>query len=127
MADPHVQNAFQMFKKINVAFIGIGSASSTSFIRHHNILSDEDLANLRSLGAVGETALRFFDANGGAVLSELEEQIIGISLSDLKQIPRVVGMSGGPHKQEVVRAALHGKLIDVLITDHILARHLVDE
>ncbi len=127
LADIHVQNAFEMFRQITLAFIGIGSSSTTSFIRHHNILNDEDLAHLRSLGAVGETALRFFDVEGQTVFSELEERVIGITIDELKQIPRVVGMAGGPQKRAVVRAALRGKLVDVLITDQILAQSLVND
>jgi DNA-binding transcriptional regulator LsrR (DeoR family) len=34
-------------------------------------------------------------------------------------------MAGGAQKEEVVRAALRGGLIDVLITDHGLAQRLL--
>jgi DNA-binding transcriptional regulator LsrR (DeoR family) len=125
LEDSHVQHAFQMFSQINLAFIGIGSASPNSFIMQNHILSQAELEHLRSLGAVGETALRFFDAEGQAISSDVDDRVIGIPLHELRQIKRVVGMAGGSQKEEVIRAALAGGLIDVLITDHGLAERLL--
>lgn len=125
LSDSYVRNAFQMFSRISVAFLGIGAASPTSWIVRNDVLNAEELAQLRAAGAVGETALRFFDAQGQPVDAALNDRILGITLDELKQIDRVVGMVGGPEKVDVVRAALHGHLIDVLITDHISAQRLL--
>lgn len=125
LSDTYVRNAFELFSKITVAYIGIGSASPTSFIMQNGILSQAELEELHRLGAVGETALRFFDAHGQAVPSAVDDRVIGITLEELKRIPRVVGMAGGPEKEAVVRAALEGALVDVLITDHVLAARLL--
>lgn len=127
LSDSHVRNAFAMFPKINVAFLGIGAASPTSWIMRNDVLTPGELNTLREYGAVGETALRFFDKTGQKIDSDLDSRVIGISLDELKQIQRVVGMAGGPEKYAVVRAALEGQLIDVLITDHLLAQHLLDD
>ena len=94
-------------------------------MRDGTIMSQADLDNLFSLGAVGDIALRFFDINGIPIQSELDERVIGITLEQLRQIPRVVGITGGPQKQSVVRGALEGKLIDVLITDNQTAQELL--
>ncbi len=125
LSDSYVRNAFQMFSRISVAFLGIGAASPTSWIVRNDVLNAEELAQLRAAGAVGETALRFFDAQGQPVDAALNDRILGITLDELKQIDRVVGMVGGPEKVDVVRAAMHGHLIDVLITDHISAQRLL--
>ena len=125
LSDSYVRHAFELFSTITVAYIGIGSASPTSFIMENGILSQSELEGLHQKGAVGETALRFFNAQGEAIASEVDDRVIGITLKELKAIPRVVGMAGGPEKEAVVRAALEGDLIDVLITDHELAARLV--
>jgi DNA-binding transcriptional regulator LsrR (DeoR family) len=39
----------------------------------------------------------------------------------------VIGVAGGPGKYDVVRAALRGHLVDVLITDHSVAEQLMQE
>ncbi|NDJ76674.1 MAG: sugar-binding transcriptional regulator [Chloroflexi bacterium] len=125
LTDSYVQGAFDAFASINVAYIGIGSASPTSWIMRNQVLTASEIETLQRKGAVGETALRFFDDNGQPVYSNLDHRVIGITLDDLKQVDRVVGMAGGPEKDAVVRAALNGSIVDVLITDHILAERIL--
>jgi DNA-binding transcriptional regulator LsrR (DeoR family) len=127
LSDSHVRKAFEMFSKISLAFLGIGSTSPTAWTVENNVLSRYELQTLREQGAVGETALRFFDSQGKPVQSSLDDRLIGISLEQLKQIPRRVGMAGGPEKLEVVHAALLGGVMNVLITDHVSAQRLLSQ
>jgi DNA-binding transcriptional regulator LsrR (DeoR family) len=125
LSDSHVHKAVEMFAQINVAFLGIGSMSPNSWIMQNRVLKPVELQRLGDRGAIGETALRFFDAQGQPVMSDLEERVIGITLAQLRQVERIVGMVGGPDKRDVVRAALAGHLIDVLITDQFMADYLL--
>jgi DNA-binding transcriptional regulator LsrR (DeoR family) len=127
VSDSHVSRAVNMFSLIDVAFLGIGAASPTAWIMQNNVLTQAELRLLREQGAVGETALRFFDARGQVVHSSFDERVIGITLDQLKQIPRRVGMVGGPEKLDVIHAALVGGLVNVLITDHLSARRLLND
>ena len=52
---------------------------------------------------------------------------MGLDLDSLKAIPRVIGVAGGKSKFEVIRAALSGKLIDVLVTDCHTAQDLLED
>ena len=56
----------------------------------------------------------------------MDERVIGLTLGELKTIYRVVGIAGGSTKLHAIRAALNGKLIDVLVTDHMTAQHLLE-
>lgn len=126
MMDEHVRTAINLLPKITLAFVGIGSLNSYSIsIRDETILTQTDLNEVVGKGSVGDIALRFIDAEGQPVQSELNERIIGIDLDQLHKIPRVVGVAGGANKVEPIRAALRGKLIDVLITDQITAKALI--
>jgi len=125
LSDSHVRRAFELFSRINVAYVGVGAPTPDSVImRDGSILSWNELDDLLEKGAVGDIALRFFDASGRPVISEINERVIGITLEELCQIKRVVGVAGGPQKVEVLRAALKGGLINVLITDHVTAYQL---
>ena len=42
-----------------------------------------------------------------------------------QRIRRVAGVAGGTSKREAIRAAIEGKLVNVLVTDHITAQHLL--
>ena len=49
-----------------------------------------------------------------------------MSLEELKRVPKVVGVSGGPDKVSAIRGALRGSLIDVRITDSVTAQKLLE-
>ena len=76
---------------------------------------------------VGDIALQFFDRAGGKVAHPIHERIVGTSLETIKGIPRVIGVAGGKEKVAVIRAALCGGLINVLVTDDQAASELLDQ
>jgi DNA-binding transcriptional regulator LsrR (DeoR family) len=126
MTDRHVKAAFDMFSKIDVAFVGIGAPTPTSVVlRDGLIINQDDVDGLVAQGAVGDIALRFFNHQGHSMDSTIEKRVIGISIDELKQIKRVIGVSGGPEKTAAILAALLGGLTNVLITDHKTAENLL--
>ena len=74
---------------------------------------------------VGDVGLRFVDASGSPLDLEINERIIGLSLEQIKRIPRVIGVAGGEEKQKIILAALRGEILDALITDDATARALL--
>jgi len=74
---------------------------------------------------VGDICLRFFNEEGQPVRSPLLNRVIGIELATLKRINRIVGIAGGESKFRAIKAAVLGKLINVLITDQKTALRLV--
>ena len=69
-------------------------------------------------GAVGDIALRYFDADGGAdAFSDFNERVAGISLRRLAQVPRRIGVACGKPKIAPVLGAIRGRYINILITD----------
>lgn len=126
LSDNHIQEAVALFDKISLAFVGVGSPTShTIMARDLSILTQSDLNDVLVRGAVGDIALRFIDQNGDPVPSGMDERVIGIDLEQLKRIPRVIGVAGGPNKVDAIRGALRGRIIDVLITDQSTAKSLL--
>ncbi len=127
LSDSHVQRAISLFPQIKVAYLGIGAPMSNSVVmRDGSILSQDEMNNLLKNGAVGDIALRYFDAYGQPVSSELDQRVIGMELAEFAKVERVVGVTGGPQKTAAILGALRGHLIDVLITDHATANRLLD-
>ena len=127
LSDIHVQRAIEAIDRLDLAFVGVGAPTPDSVtMRDGSIISQAELDSLLRRGAVGDIALRYFDAEGRGVASEIDDRIIGISLEQLKDGPRVVAVSGGPDKVPAIRAALRGGLIDVLVTDSVTASRLLE-
>lgn len=126
--DPFVASALQQGAAANLAFMGIGAPRQDSILcREGTIVSWPELAALEKQGAVGDINLRYFDKQGQLVTSDLDDRVIGLALDEIRQIDRVVGVAGGSAKFEAIQAALNGKLVDVLVTEHLLAQQLLGQ
>ena len=128
LSDSHLQEVFKRFKEIDVAYVGVGAPTNDSIVMQDgSIISDCDLKHLIDLGAVGDICLRYFNEKGKQLASDVDKRVMGITLEELKQVERVVGVTGGPNKYRAIHAALKGKLINVLITDHKSAKKVLEE
>lgn len=127
LADPYVQQAVQLFDKLTVALVGIGTVEPSPLLADSgNAFSEQARAELVALGAVGDMCVRFFDKEGVAVRSPLDERVIGIDLAQLSRVPRVVAVAGGARKAKAIHAALRSGVINVLVTDDQVARAIVE-
>lgn len=127
LQDPTVADVLSRMRNLNVLLAGIETLSTSSlFAASGNAVSKSDRAILKDAGAVGEVCLRFFDANGKPVATELDSRVVGIGVDDLRAVPRKIGIAGGNRKYGAIRAAALGNWIDILITDATLARRLAE-
>jgi DNA-binding transcriptional regulator LsrR (DeoR family) len=127
LADPQISGTLALGERADVALVGIGVPVPDSVVAQAGILTGEEIERLIALGAVGDIALRFFDADGREVEHEINDRIIGLDLDQIRNIPRVIGVAGGAEKFDVIRAALRGKIVDVLVTDDRIAGRLLED
>jgi len=127
-SDSQIAETLALAARADVALVGVGALSPGSVVmRSGTILSALDLKLLEEEGAVGDIGLRYMDAGGSPVDLEISERMIGVTLEQFKNIPRVIGVAGGTAKRRVIRAALRGEILDVLVTDHATAQWLLAE
>lgn len=125
--DPYTHQAVEMFDQLTLALVGIGTVEPSLLLsRSGNVFSLKELELLRQANAVGDICLRFFDAEGKAVQTSLNERVTGIAPAQLKQVKRSVGIAGGHRKRIAIRAAVVGRWINVLITDRTTAQFLLE-
>ena len=123
--DSAVKEAAQLFGKLDLALVGIGSLEPSPLLASSgNIFSEAEQRQLRRGGAVGDICFQFIDKKGKLVKSPLMDRVIGIDLPTLKTSPRVVGIAGGQSKVPAILASLQGGWINVLITDRQTAERL---
>ena len=127
LADPQISDTMALSAKSDVAMVGIGVPAPDSVVMQAGAILAEEVEQLKAHGAVGDVALRFFDKDGQPIRHEINDRIIGLDLDQIQRIPRVIGVAGGAEKFEVIRAALRGKFINVLVTDDGIAARLLEE
>lgn len=127
LADPQVRGTLNLAASADVAIVGIGVPIAGSVVMRAGILTEAEVADLVERGAVGDIALRFIDAWGEPVEHRINGRTIGLELEAIIRIPRVIGVAGGAEKRDVIRAALRGRLVDVLVTDQATAEALTEE
>ena len=120
-SDAGIRLALALARQVDVALVGIGALVRSSTLVRSGYFSAERLAALRRRGAVGDICTRAFTIDGGPVDNALERRILAVDLSDLRRIPTVIAVAGGVGKAEAIHGALRGRLVDVLVTDHLAA------
>jgi DNA-binding transcriptional regulator LsrR (DeoR family) len=128
LEDVTCHSVFGLYDKVSMLLVGIGSLTPSRHLREsRNEANSADIEELRSLGAVGDICLRYFDAEGRMVDSNFDRRVIGISPERIKKIGNTVVIGGGLKKLEAIKAAMKGGWVSVLITDSVVASKLATD
>jgi DNA-binding transcriptional regulator LsrR (DeoR family) len=122
LSDPGIRTILGLARAVDIALVGIGALVPSSTLVRSGCFSTEELGALRRRGAVGDICTRAFTRSGEAAHDALDRRILAVELDDLRRIRTVIGAAGGLEKAEAIAGALAGRLVDVLVTDHLAAR-----
>ena len=118
LADPACREAVERCDELSAVLMGIGAIPPSRMLRESgNVFSDQDLADLKRAGAVGDVCMRFYDPQGRPVETDFDTRVIGISTDQIRRARRRIGVAGGRRKFEAIRGALRGGWLSTLITD----------
>lgn len=121
-----VKTALDMAKVANFSLVGIGEVGKGNTLTQMGYISVPETEIIMRNGAVGNILAQFFNINGEKVNCEIHNRIVGLSIEDLREFNNVIGVAGGKRKIKSILGALHGKFVDILITDEITARSIVE-
>ncbi|MDR2676342.1 MAG: hypothetical protein LBC18_16130 [Opitutaceae bacterium] len=121
---PQIQAVWRRLDQADAALVGIGAMSDSAFVER-GVLTPEDLDALRQSGAVGEICGRFLDHQGRECDTPWKDRVIGMDVSMLRKIPKVIAIAVGADKAQAVAAAARGGLIKTLVIDEAGAEALV--
>ncbi|MBP9182276.1 MAG: sugar-binding transcriptional regulator [Fuscovulum sp.] len=127
ISDPGLSEALDMARRASLVTFSVGSLNEKATMLQLGYVNATEKELLQRRGAVGDIACRWIDADGKPV--ELPPTIhpIGISLTDLKNIPERLLVAGGQSKAAVIRACLRGGYATHLITDEGVASILLSD
>jgi lsr operon transcriptional repressor len=121
-----IQKIFEMIPYSTITIIGIGAVNEKATIVKEGYLNTNEIEIIKSRGAVGDLLSQFYDIDGNILDLKLHKQLISTDINLLKSLNHVVAVAGGLEKKEAIIGALRGGYIDVLITDEVVARSLIE-
>jgi len=125
--DSHARETLGLLDRVDEALVAIGTLSVDPPLRPgENFFTLEQLERVRELGAIGQVNLRFIDADGQVVDSDLDAMVIGVRAEQLRSYGRSIAAAGGPSKHAAIRGALMGGWVNTLVTDTETATYLLE-
>jgi len=122
-----VREALTYGNKSDTALLGIGSTeydSSPYYLA--GFITEQELTSIQESGAVGDVCGLFFDKDGKMCCPQFNDHTIGINYQNLMGIPNRIGVAGGPAKVKPLVGALKSGLINILVTDAVTAKAVLD-
>jgi DNA-binding transcriptional regulator LsrR (DeoR family) len=127
MKNRDVHEALAFGSRADTALLGIGSTdidASPYFLA--GFITEKELSSIQASEAVGDVCGLFFDINGKMCCPEFNDHTGGIRFETLIKIPNRIGVAGGSAKVKPLVGALTGGLINILITDSVTARAVLN-
>lgn len=125
--EPDIANVMKQWSSISMSLVGIGRLEPSPLLaKSGNALTDQEMSELQTRGAVGDVCLRYFDAQGQPMASSFDERVVGMSADAIRSVSRRIGVAGGLAKVPAIRGAALGGWVNVLVTDVETATALVN-
>ncbi|SHJ36685.1 DNA-binding transcriptional regulator LsrR, DeoR family [Geosporobacter subterraneus DSM 17957] len=121
-----IKHILQHIQQTNIAVVGIGvPTDKRSTMMATGYYDEQDMKSLKEKKAVGDICLQFYDIRGNTEPFEFNERVFGIEIAQLKSIDKVIGVAGGEEKAQAILGAVHGKYINVLVTNYSCGKKLL--
>lgn len=126
LQSPQILETLSLARRATTILMGIGAlVPGYSSQIWAGYLDERELSWLRDQGAAGHMAAQFFDINGQLLDVEVNQRSVGIGIKALLGKDPVIAVAGGEAKAEAILGALHGRYLNVLVTDDTAARKVL--
>ncbi len=125
MDHPGIQEVCQRAEHLDLAIVSVGHLGPGSTLSGFEILDRPSLDAIQHAGAVGDLFCRFIDAEGQPIDHPINERVIAVDNTLVRNARCTVLASGGKQKASGVAAALKALSPKVLITDETVAEYLM--
>lgn len=122
--DKFINEILDTGKRTSVALFTVETTEQDATLFELVYFNDQQIKTLQEKAA-GDLVSRFIDERGKIVDDQLNDRTVAIALDDLKQARESVLIAGGMNKLKAIKAALAGKYANVLVTDSLVAQHLL--
>lgn len=126
LQDSMFLNGLEIMRQADLCFFGIGSISQLLSASRSNPLVMAHEQKIQQ-ECVGDIYFHFYNEKGDFCLPEVSNFVLGLSQMDFLRIPIRVASAVGKAKVEAIRAALVGRLANILLTDSNTAMYLLND
>lgn len=124
--DTDIGNTLNLARQASLVIYSVGTLGEEATMVRLGYLSPEERAFLQERGAAGDIACRWIDVHGNPVDLPPTINPVGLSLDDLKGIPKRLAIAGGEPKREALLGTLRGGYTTILLTDDSTAAYLLE-
>ncbi|MDR3373472.1 MAG: sugar-binding transcriptional regulator [Ancalomicrobiaceae bacterium] len=124
LRQPMIVSNMSLVADARTIFVGIGGLGDKPPLLLDGFLSEADLAQIRTAGAIGEITGWTFDANGDLIEGLTNDRVMSVPLPDL-ETKLCIAVAVGLSKVQAIRAAITKPLVSGLITDEATAEALL--
>lgn len=122
--DKFINEILDTGKRTSMALFTVETTEQDATLFELGYFNDQQIKTLQEKAAGGLVS-RFIDERGKIVDDQLNDRTVAIALDDLKQARESALIAGGMNKLKAIKAALAGKYANVLVTDSLVAQHLL--
>lgn len=127
LAEPELSAHFRLFKKLDLALVGIGSMlPAQSALYKTGYISMEESKTQIEAGFAADICANRIYKDGSIRPNAISDRLIAISLHQLRRVPNVVAVAVGEDKASPIMAAARGGFIKTLITDEAAAKKILE-
>jgi DNA-binding transcriptional regulator LsrR (DeoR family) len=126
MAQKPVKHVIELARQADVTFVGVGEMSDNAPLLQDGFVNRDEMRALIKAGAVGEVVAWAFDRDGQFIEGMTNDRVASVAL-DRPAKRLVIGAAMGPAKLAALRGALAGRIINGLITNEVMAAHLLKD
>ncbi|MBN1266106.1 MAG: hypothetical protein JXA25_11475 [Anaerolineales bacterium] len=121
-----VKETLEKAVECDLALLGIGNLTHEKEIFYETgFMLPGDLDYMAAENVVGEVCGLHFTKQGEIAAEEYEKRLITVDKNSLLQIPDRIGVAGGLEKIDAILGALRSHLVNILVTDYLVAEELL--
>ena len=125
MKQPLLQDVFERGSRVDLAFLSVGEVGRNSTMARIGLITPDEIKSLQDAGAVGDLCSYWLNHRGELVAHELNQRAVALPPHLLRNVKRVVLVSGGKNKVAMIHGVLLAGYANILITDEQTARSVL--
>lgn len=106
LCSKYFNQILEHWHNLDLVLLGIGGLLSHKDSHWRDLLSQDDIENLKENHAVGDLCCQFFDERCKLINGDLSKRTIALSLSEIRKVPESIAIGRGKSKARTIIALL---------------------